>query len=100
MKKIFQFQDKKKHEERILESIKHEIRKYIKREKKKALADKATMYWDFDCKIGINKEEAETVVFEELIKSLDEVKAKGASECYVEILAKAMDKPIKSEESE
>ncbi len=97
MKKIFKLTDEKKHEDRVLEAVKHEIRKYVKREKKKDLPEKATMYWDFDCKIGATADEAKVVAYEELIKALDTVKADGAKECYVEILAKTVDKPIKEE---
>ena len=95
MKKIFKFTDEKKHEDRVLESVKNDIRKYVKREKKKNLPDKATMYWDFDCKVGTTSDDAEVVVYEELIKALDVVKATGVSEVYVEIMAKAVDKPLK-----
>ncbi len=97
MKKIFKLTDEKKHEDRVLEGIKHEIRKYVKREKKKKLPDAKTMYWDFDCKIGATAESAKVVDFEELIKELDAVKATGATECYVEILAKVVAKPVKEE---
>ena len=97
MKKVFKLTDEKKHEDRVLEAVKHDIRKYVKREKKKELPDKATMYWDFDCKIGATADDAKVVAYEELIKALDTVKADGAKECYVEILAKAVDKPVKEE---
>ena len=97
MKKIFKLTDEKKHEDRVLEAVKHDIRKYVKREKKKELPDKATMYWDFDCKIGATADDAKVLAYEELIKALDTVKADGAKECYVEILAKAVDKPVKEE---
>jgi len=100
MKKIFKLTDAKKHEDRVLEAVKHEIRKYAKREKKKDLPEKATMYWDFDCKVGATAENAKVVVFEELIKALDALKAEGAKEVYVEILAKAVLKPQKEEVSE
>ena len=100
MKKVYKLTDEKKHEDRVLEAVKHDIRKYVKRERKKDLPEKATMYWDFDCKIGTTQEEAKVVEFEALIKALDAVKEGGAKECYVEILAKAVDKPAKEEISE
>ena len=100
MKKIFKLTDEKKHEDRVLEAVKHEIRKYAKREKKKDLPEKATMYWDFDCKVGATADEAKVVIYEELIKALDAVKATGVTECYVEILAKAVNKPLKEEVTE
>jgi len=98
VKKIFQLKDDKKHEDRVLESIKNDIRKYVKREKKKTLADKSTMYWDFDCKIGASASEAKVLPYEDLIKALDAIKATGVESCYVEILAKSVLKPEKVEE--
>ena len=99
MKKIYKLTDEKKHEDRVLEAVKNDIRKYVKREKKKDLPDKKTMYWDFDCKIGSNAETAKAVDFEVLIKELDTIKSTGANECYVEILAKAVNKPLKEAET-
>ena len=95
MKKIFKLTDEKKHEDRVLEAVKNDIRKYVKREKKKKLPDAKMTYWDFDCKVGATSNTAKVVDFDELIKELDAVKATGATECYVEILAKIVDKPIK-----
>ena len=100
MKKIYKLTDEKKHEDRVLEAVKNDIRKYVKREKKKKLADKALTYWDFDCKIGATVESAKKVSYEEIIKALDAVKAEGATECYVEILAKTVVKPVKEVEIE
>ena len=97
MKKIFKLTDEKKHEDRVLEAVKHDIRKYVKREKKKKLDDAKMTYWDFDCKVGATQESAKVVDFDVLIKELDAVKATGATECYVEILAKVVDKPVKEE---
>ena len=97
MKKIFRLTDEKKHEDRVLEAVKHDIRKYVKREKKKKLEDAQNTYWDFDCKIGTTAEAAKAVEFDALIKELDAIKATGATECYVEILAKAVTKPLKEE---
>jgi hypothetical protein len=96
VKKYFKLTDPKKHEERVLEAIKHEIRKYAKREKKKTLSDKEKMYWDFDCRIGASAKDAKAVIFEDIIKALDEIKATGAEEVYVEILAKEVEKPPKA----
>ncbi len=97
MKKIFKLTDEKKHEDRVLDGIKNDIRKYVKREKKKDLPSKSTMYWDFDCKVGATADDAQVVAYEELIQGLDAVKATGAKEVYVEVMAKMMDKPEKPE---
>jgi len=100
MKKIYKLTDEKKHEDRVLEAVKNDIRKYVKREKKKKLEDAKMTYWDFDCKIGATSDSAKAVGFDALIKELDAVKATGATECYVEILAKVVDKPLKVEVAE
>ena len=98
MKKIYKLTDPKKHEDRVLEAVKNDIRKYVKREKKKDLTDKKLMYWDFDCKVGASADDAKVVAYEELVKALDALKATGVSEVYVEILVKEVTKPLKVEE--
>jgi len=97
MKKTFKLKDEKKHEDRVLEAVKNDIRKYAKREKKKKLADSKLTYWDFDCKVGTSVEDAKLCTFDEVIKAVDAVKQTGAIECYVEILAKVVNKPLKEE---
>ena len=97
MKKVYKLTDEKKHEDRVLEAVKNDIRKYVKREKKKDLTDKKTMYWDFDCKIGTTEDIAQDIPYEELIKALDKIKTMGVTEVYVEVMAKEVEKPIKEE---
>ncbi len=97
MKKIFKLTDEKKHEDRVLEAVKNDIRKYVKREKKKKLEDPKLTYWDFDCKIGVSAEVAKVIEFDALIKALDGIKAMGVTECYVEIVAKVVEKPVKED---
>jgi len=97
VKKIFKLTDPKKHEDRVLESIKHEIRKYIKREKKKSLSDAETMYWDFDCRVGASEPTATAIEIDKLIKSLDSYQTTDTTEIYVEILVKEVAKPAKVE---
>jgi len=96
MKKVYKLTDEKKHEDRVLEAVKNDIRKYVKREKKKDLTDKKLMYWDFDCKVGTTADDAKVVIYEALIKELDAVKATGAKEVYVEVMAKEVEKPLKT----
>ncbi|SHO80448.1 hypothetical protein MNB_SV-15-1166 [hydrothermal vent metagenome] len=97
MRKVFKLQDEKKKPERIIEAMKNEIRKYLKRERKKKLSDTSTMFWDFDCKFGKDKESSKVVEVKDLIKSLDIILEENWEECYVEILAKEVSKPIKEE---
>ncbi len=53
MKKNFPLQIEGKNPDRVLEAVKHEIRKYFKRERNRALP-KEVDFWDFDCKVGLS----------------------------------------------
>lgn len=91
MKKIFHLKAENKHPDRVLESVKYEIRRYLKRERKKHLPDTAT-FWDFDCMFGQSSDEAKNVSTSELITALDRAKEADWDHCYVEIIAKAVKK--------
>lgn len=88
MKKTFQLKVEGKNRERLLEAAKHDIRKYFKRERAKALP-KGVDFWDFDCKSGYSQESAAVVPEAGLIKSIDEIVKDGGEQFYVEVLAKA-----------
>ncbi len=87
MKKVFCFYDEKRNPERILESIKYEIRKYLKRERNKKLPEGAP-FWIFECRFGQSAEEAALVYVQDLIAALDNAYAQKWEECYIEIIAK------------
>ncbi len=97
MKKIFQLQQDNKHPDRVLESIKHEIRKYLKRERKKKLPEDA-VFWDFDCQFGKSADGAQHITASELTAALDKAKAEHWEVCYVEIKARAAVKHSSKEE--
>lgn len=86
MKKTFKLEDGRRHPDRIIDAIKHEVRKYIKREKNKKLPSDVD-YCKFECKIAINDEEPKKIDFLELTKSIDEASTKNASTLYLEIIA-------------
>ena len=88
MKKVFKLQLENKNPERQLEAVKNEIRKYMKRERKKKLPEDA-IYWDFDCRFGQNSELAESLTASEIITALDRANEAVCVEWYVEIIAKA-----------
>jgi hypothetical protein len=77
-----------------LEAIKNEVRKYVKRERNKALPA-GSDYWAFNCKFGLVEAEAEPVHVGEITKAMDKAVATGAStgtsveSFYIEILAAA-----------
>ena len=88
MKKTFKLHVEGKNSDRLLDAIKHEVRKYVKREKRKTLPHGAN-YWAFDCKFGINAEVAEPLHLGEITKQMDVVSKAGGDSFYVEILARA-----------
>ena len=62
VKKTFQLNIEGKNRDRLLEASKHDIRKYVKRERSRALPE-GVDYWDFDCKFGADEASAEPVHF-------------------------------------
>jgi len=98
MKKIFKIKQEKLKPDRAVDAIKNELRKYVKREKKKELPNKKTMYWDFECKFGKSEAFAKICDFDYIFTELSAVVNAGWEECYIEIIAKAVDKPLKKED--
>jgi len=87
MKKTFPLQIEGRHPDRVLDALKHELRKYLKRERRRDLPA-GVDYWDFDCRFGLSQDSAETVHLSQLTSRVDEVAKNGATQVYVEILAK------------
>ena len=87
MRKTFQLRPEGKHPDRVLDALKHEIRKYIKRERRRDLPE-GVDFWDFDCRIGTTAEDAQVVHEAELIGRLDAAAKAGAGQAYVEVLVK------------
>jgi hypothetical protein len=87
MKKNFSLHETNKKTDRVVEAIKHEINKYLARERRKALPE-GVDFWDFDCKVGSDTTTAKTVHVKEVSKSIDEVVLEKVDSVYIEILAK------------
>ncbi|MCY1170265.1 MAG: DUF6172 family protein [Pseudomonadota bacterium] len=87
MRKTYQLQIEGKNRDRLLEAAKHDIRKYAKRERAKALP-KGVDFWDFDCKAGASDAAAAEVHFAELMGAIDALVKDGATQFYVEVVAK------------
>ena len=87
MKKTFQLNIEGKNRDRVLDAVKHEIRKYIKRERRRDLPAGAD-FWDFDCKFGVTPDSAQAAHLASLIGLVDGVAQQAGDSFYVEILAK------------
>lgn len=88
MRKTFQLRPEGKHPDRVLEAVKHEVRKYITRERRRALPE-GMDYWDFDCRFGTSQDVAEVAHLSALTGLMDLVAQSQGSQFYVEILARA-----------
>ena len=87
MKKTFELTHPKIKLERRVDAVKHEVKKYLKRERNKKLPEGAD-FWDFDCKFGNTAQEAETVHLSQLNKLIDQTQVENLTSFYIEIIAK------------
>lgn len=87
MRKIFSLTHEKIKAPRLVDSIKHEVKKYLKRERNKKLPEDVD-FWDFDCKYGHTKESAEVIHTSALNKSIDDAVQSELESFYLEILVK------------
>ena len=87
MKKTFKVSHEKKTTPRLFEAFKHEVKKYIKRERRRALPEGAD-YWDFDCRFGTDEASSEVIHLSEINKSISWAESEKLESFYLEILAK------------
>jgi len=87
MKKTFVLTHPKIQYPRLIEGVKHDIRKYLKRERRKTLPDWAD-FWDFDCRFGETELDAKTIHLAELDQYINDAEKRQLTSFYVEILAK------------
>lgn len=88
MKKTFTISHPKIKVARLFEAVKHDVKKYVRRERNKTLPED-TDYWDFDCKYGITEEVAEEIHLSKINKAIDEAEKAGLTSFYIEIIARA-----------
>lgn len=98
MKKTFPLSVPGKHPDRHIEAVKHELRKYLRRENRRTLPEGAD-YWDFDCAFGPAPEETGPIRPGEIIRKIDEAVREGWPACHVVILAKPVTRPPRTPKS-
>ena len=86
MKKIFPLTSETHQPARVIEQIKNDLRKYLKRERKKSLPE-GVDFWDFTCKVGQGEAAPESKHVEEIIPAIDQAAADQCASVYIEILA-------------
>lgn len=87
MKKTFILSSEKIATPRLVDAIKHEIRKYLKRERRKALP-KGMNYWDFDCRFGADQESSEVIAVSDINASITQAEKSEMEKFYLEIIAR------------
>ena len=87
MKKTFKLTHEKLNVDRHIDATRHEIRKYIKRERRRALPEGAD-YWDFDCRFGTDEANCEEIHLSEIDKMINWAIEDERPSFYLEILAK------------
>ncbi|MDO8544804.1 MAG: DUF6172 family protein [Opitutaceae bacterium] len=86
MKKTFPLKIPGKVDARVVEAVKNDVRKYVKRERRKPLPDGFTE-WEFRCRAGADAANAMPCQLPELGPKIDEVANTGGAQVYIEILA-------------
>lgn len=99
MRKTYILNIEGKNRDRLLDAAKHDIRKYVKRERARALPA-GVDFWDFDCKFGANEAVATDVHFATLISLIDELAAQGGEQFYAAVVTKHGHRTAKPVEQE
>ncbi len=87
MKKTFLLTHPKIKKDRLIEAVRHEINKYIRRERNKVLP-LGVDFWDFDCKYGAMPEDAKEIHLAEIGKYIGKAEEQQLESFYLEIIAK------------
>ena len=87
MRKTYHLNIEGKNRDRLIEATKHDIRKYVKRQRRVPLPE-GVDFWDFDCKFGANADDATPIHFAELTEKIDALVQAGGDSFYLELLVK------------
>ncbi len=87
MRKTFKLTHPKIKVPRLVEAIKFEVKKYLKRERRKELPPKVD-FWDFDCRYGVDEASSEVIHVSAINKCISQAEAEQLESFYLEILVK------------
>ncbi len=94
MKKVFPLKPPDRAGPRVVEAVKNDVRRYVKRERRKPLPEGFTE-WNFHCKAGPDRATAPVCMLDELGRAIDAVAAADGAEIYIEIIAEAGHRPAR-----
>jgi Family of unknown function (DUF6172) len=87
MKKTYSLIVEGKHADRLLDALKHDIRKYFKRCRTIGLPPEVD-YWDFDCAVGADAATSIAVHPSNVVTQVDVIAKEGHASVYVMVEAK------------
>ena len=87
MRKTYLLTVEGKNRDRLLDAAKHDIRKYVKRERSRPLPP-GVDFFDFDCKLGASEATAAALHFATLMGAIDTLVKDGADQFYAEVVTK------------
>lgn len=87
MRKTYSLHIEGKNRDRLIEASKHDIRKYVKRERSRPLPE-GVDFWDFDCRFGSDEAGAAAVHFGTLMGHIDAVAKEGGGQFYVAVVTR------------
>lgn len=85
MKKTFPLQAPGKADARVRDQIRHEVNKYVRRERRKPLPE-GYDWWHFSCRVGPNAAEAAALELDAVGAAIDRVAGPATASVYIEIL--------------
>jgi hypothetical protein len=86
MKKTFPLQVPGNADARVIEAVKFEVRKYLKRERRKTIPAGFDQ-WDFACKVGPDQATAEPKPVIDVFAAIDAVAKAGSPQVFVEAIS-------------
>ena len=86
MKKTFQLAHEKIKYPRMIELVKAEVRKHLKRCRRKSLP-KGADFWDFNCKFGDTEKHATSCHLAEIDKKVNDAEERELQSFYIEVIA-------------
>lgn len=71
----------------MVEAIKYELKKYIKRERNKKRPEEVD-FWDFDCRYGADEASCSVIHVSEINKVISKADVEGLNSFFLEVLSK------------
>ena len=87
MQKTYQLVVEGKNRDRLVEAAKHDIRRYVKRERNRPLPPDVD-FWDFECRFGSDETAATPVHFATLTERIDALVADGGAQFYAQLVTR------------